>query len=79
MMIWQLLQVGHLKGTPFILAGKMYAELVAWCRRYMLRPELRLAQPEDLALPHCVDDTPGIIEIVRAHHAAWLEARQQNI
>ena len=33
MMIWQLLQVGHLKGTPFILPGKMYADLVAWCQR----------------------------------------------
>ena len=26
MMIWQLLQVGHLQGTPLILTGKMYAE-----------------------------------------------------
>ena len=32
MMIWQLLQVGHLQGAPFILVGKMYAELVTWGR-----------------------------------------------
>jgi predicted Rossmann-fold nucleotide-binding protein len=32
MMIWQLLQVRHLQNTPLILAGKMYGELVAWCR-----------------------------------------------
>ena len=31
MMIWQLLQVGHLQGTPLILTGEMYAQLVAWC------------------------------------------------
>src|SRR5215203_3263851 len=55
MMIWQLLQVGHLQGTPLILVGKMYAELVAWCRQHMLRPELSLANPEDLALPQCVE------------------------
>ena len=30
MMIWQLLQVRHLEGAPFILVGTMYAELVAW-------------------------------------------------
>lgn len=32
MIIWQLLQVGHLQNTPLILVGKMYGELVAWCR-----------------------------------------------
>src|SRR5262249_56721671 len=43
MMIWQLLQVRHLQDTPLILAGKMYAELVTWCRHHMLRPEIKLA------------------------------------
>ena len=38
MMVWQLLQVRKLENTPLILAGKMYAELVAWCRTSMLRP-----------------------------------------
>ena len=76
MMIWQLLQVGHLQGTPLILAGKMYAELVAWCRHHMLQPGLHLANPEDIALPRCVDDGPGILQILRLHHAAWVEARK---
>jgi uncharacterized protein (TIGR00730 family) len=76
MMIWQLLQVGHLRDTPLILAGKMYADLVAWCRQHMLRPELHLAHPEDIALPRCVDDGPEILQILRVHHAAWVEARK---
>ena len=38
---------------PLILVGKMYAELVARCLRHMLRPELQLAHPEDIALPIC--------------------------
>jgi len=76
MMIWQLLQVGHLQGTPLILAGKMYAELVAWCRHHMLEPGLHLANPEDITLPSCVDDGPGILQILRLHHAAWVEARR---
>lgn len=78
MMIWQLLQVGHLKDTPLILTGKMYSELVAWSQDYMLRPGFLLANPEDLELPHCVDDGAGIIEIIRAYHARWLETREEN-
>ena len=78
LMIWQLLQVGHLHNTPLILAGEMYTELVAWCGRHMLRPELHLANPEDIALPICVEDGPGILQILREHHAAWLAAGKQE-
>ncbi len=78
MMIWQLLQVKHLHGTPLIFTGKMYAALVAWCRDYMLRPEFPLASPEDMDLPHCVDDGAGSIQIVRDHYAGWLEARNKS-
>lgn len=78
-MIWQLLQVKHLQNTPLILTGKMYAGLVEWCREWMLRPEFELASPEDMDLPHCVDDGEGIIKIIRAHHADWLQARNKGI
>jgi len=78
MMIWQLLQVGHLQDTPLIMVGKMYAELVAWCRDHMLRQEPRLAAPEDIALPQCVEDGPGILRIVRAHYSTWTAAREQS-
>jgi uncharacterized protein (TIGR00730 family) len=78
MMVWQLLQVGHIQGTPLILAGKMYADLVDWCRGCMLRPDLPLASPGDLGLPQCVDDGPGIMKIVREHHARWLEAGKKS-
>ena len=78
MMIWQLLQVGHIQGAPFILVGKMYAELVAWCRDHMLRPELNLANPADLALPQCVEDGAGVLQILREHYSTWAEAQKQN-
>jgi len=74
-MIWQLLQVGHLQGTPLILVGKMYGELLAWCRDHMLRPDVPLANAEDIELPHCVEDGPGVLRIVREHQAAWTAAR----
>lgn len=70
MMIWQLLQVRKLD-APLILAGKMYAELVAWCRTYMLRPDCPLASSADMDLPHCVDDGAAIVRIIRDHHDAW--------
>jgi hypothetical protein len=73
MMIWQLLQVRKLYDTPLIVAGAMWAELVEWARRAMLRPDAPLASPEDMAIPRCVADGPAIVEIIRAHHAAWQE------
>ena len=70
-MIWQLLQVRKLHNVPLILAGKMYCELVNWCKTSMLRPDCPLASPEDMTIPVCVEDGPAILEIVRARHAAW--------
>jgi uncharacterized protein (TIGR00730 family) len=71
MMIWQLLQVQKLHNTPLILAGKMYADLVEWCKSNMLRPDCPLASPQDMSIPVCVNDGPSILPIIRAHHAEW--------
>jgi predicted Rossmann-fold nucleotide-binding protein len=79
MMIWQLLQVRQLQNTPLILAGKMYEELVAWARTYMLRPEVPLASPEDMTLPQCVEDGQGILRILREHHTGWIEAKKKSV
>ena len=78
MMIWQLLQVRKLHNVPLILAGKMYAELVDWCRRSMLREDCPLASPRDMDIPVCVEDGPSIVRIVREHHAAWIKANQES-
>jgi hypothetical protein len=72
MMIWQLLQVKHVRDTPLILVGKMYADLVEWARTYLLRPQLPLASPEDLAIPRCVNTADEAIALLREHHARWL-------
>ena len=71
MMVWQLLQVRKLHNTPLILVGKMYAELVDWCRKSMLRSDCPLASPQDMDIPICVDDGPSILKLIREHHAAW--------
>jgi len=70
-MIWQLLQVQKLHDTPLILAGKMYAELVEWCRKYMLRENCPLASPRDMTIPTCVEDGPAILRLIREHHGEW--------
>ena len=72
MMIWQLLQVKHVHDTPLILVGKMWAELVDWATRQLLRPELPLASPADMSIPHCVNTADEAIAMLREHHARWL-------
>jgi predicted Rossmann-fold nucleotide-binding protein len=71
MMIWQLLQVRKLHGTPLVLAGKMYQELVDWSARHMLREDAPLASPEDMTIPVCVEDGASILRIIGEHHDAW--------
>src|SRR5678815_4884073 len=52
---WQLLQVRRLYNTPLILVGKMWAELVEWGRRTMLREGNELASDVDFSIAHCVN------------------------
>ena len=70
-MIWQLLQVRHLHGTPLIMVGAMWEDFVGWARKHMLNPELPLANPEDLAIPRCVATADEAITLLREHHAQW--------
>jgi uncharacterized protein (TIGR00730 family) len=72
MMIWQLLQVKHLHGTPLILVGKMWADLVDWARAHLLKTQPPLANPEDMAIPRCVSTTDEAVALIREHHDQWL-------
>ena len=77
MMIWQLLQVRHVEQqTPLILVGKMWASLVDWARNNLLTTQLPLANPEDLAIPRCVNTADDAIELIREHHAQWRREHQ---
>jgi len=75
MMIWQLLQVRHIQGTPFLMVGRMWPGLVAWARETMLTFEPPLANPEDLELPLCLPDADAAIAVIRGHHARWQQAQ----
>lgn len=73
LMIWQLLQVGHLRGTPLILVGAMWPGLVEWARTNMLSTTPPLAAAEDLNLPQCVAGADEAIALIRSCHARWRE------
>jgi uncharacterized protein (TIGR00730 family) len=76
LMVWQLLQVRHLRDTPLILTGAHFWDgLLDWTRAAMLRPDMPLVNPEDLAIPQVLPDAPAIVAAIREHHARWA-ARQ---
>jgi uncharacterized protein (TIGR00730 family) len=75
LMIWQLLQVNHLRDTPLLLVGRMWPGLVSWARMAMLSYDPPLAGAEDFDIPQCVPGADEAVAVIRTHHARW---RQQN-
>lgn len=73
MMVWQLLQVGHLKDTPLILVGNMWPPLIEWARGTMLSTAPPLASPKDLEIPYCAAGADEAVALIRTHHAAWMK------
>jgi uncharacterized protein (TIGR00730 family) len=78
LMIWQLLQVGHLEKTPLILVGRMWPGLVSWARESMLSTDPPLASAADLTIPVCVAGADEAIAHLRKHHAAWLATQKRR-
>jgi predicted Rossmann-fold nucleotide-binding protein len=76
-MVWQLLQVHHLHGTPLILVGRMWADLVRWARDSLLASGAELVRAEDLDIPRCVNTVEETVAILRESRTEWL-ARQQT-
>lgn len=77
-MIWQLLQVKHLEGTPLILVGKMWADFVQWGKTHLLSPQLHLANPQDLDIPLCVDTADEAIALLREHQSRWVTRQNSS-
>jgi len=78
MMIWQLLQVQHLRKTPLILVGKMWPGLVEWARSELLSFDPPLAAPKDIEIPRCVPSADEAITLIRDHHAERLREWQNK-
>ena len=77
-MIWQLLQVRHLHDIPLVFAGPMWKGLVEWASAQMLRPGFELASPQDMQIPHCVDNGAEAVAVVREHHKRWLAEQSKS-
>jgi len=77
-MIWQLLQVRHLRDTPLILVGTMWPSLIDWAHRSMLAFDPPLADPEDMTIPRCVANADEAIAVIRAHHGHWTDTRNRE-
>jgi uncharacterized protein (TIGR00730 family) len=76
MMIWQLLQVKHLRDAPLILVGNMWPGLVEWARGSMLAQDPPLASAGDFSIPRCVASADEAIAVLRECHQSW-QARQR--
>jgi uncharacterized protein (TIGR00730 family) len=64
-MIWQLLQVRHVKDTPLIFIGKMWSDLLDWARKHMVSGSVPLAKSEDIELAVCVNNADEAIPLIR--------------
>lgn len=71
LMIWQLLQVGHVQDVPLILVGRMWPGLVEWAREQMSSYDPPLASPKDFAIPICVPTADEAIDILRRRRDEW--------
>ena len=73
---WQLLQVSRLYNTPLILVGKMWAELVEWGRRTMLREGNELASEIDFSIPLCVNTVEETVNLIAKNRTEWLNSQK---
>jgi uncharacterized protein (TIGR00730 family) len=77
MMVWQLLQVRHVRDAPLILVGKMWEGLVVWARQHLLTTQPPLVNSEDMDIPRCVATADEAIALLREHHAKWQQQKSK--
>ncbi len=71
-LVWQLLQVRKLYNTPLILVGDMWANLLEWARRTMLKEGNELADEVDVTIPQCVNTIEEAAVVIRENRGRWL-------
>ena len=70
-MVWQLLQVKHMKEHPLILVGTMWPGLIDWMRATMV--ERGLVSPPDFDVIKVVGSSDEAIPIIRESYDRWLQ------
>ena len=75
LMVWQLMQVGHIQDVPLVFVGEMWADLVKWARQHMLGGATELISPDDADLPTCVATPVEAAEVIERHRRRWLATK----
>lgn len=70
-MVWQLLQVRRLYGTPLVMVGKMWSDLVEWARTHMAEHDPPMAESIDMTIPRCVETINEALAVVRDRYREW--------
>jgi uncharacterized protein (TIGR00730 family) len=73
-MVWQLLQVKHMKQHPLILVGTMWSGLIDWMNATMI--ERGLASPSDLDVIRVVPSSDEAIPIIRSSFERFQQEKQ---
>src|SRR5689334_8103232 len=69
-MVWQLLQVKHMKEHPLILVGTMWPGLIDWMRATMV--ERGLVSPPDFDVIKVVGSSDEAVPVIRESYEKWL-------
>jgi uncharacterized protein (TIGR00730 family) len=75
-MVWQLLQVKHMKEHPLILVGTMWPGLIDWIRGTML--ERGLISPSDFDVVNLVGSSEEAVPIIRESYERWRQQESKN-
>lgn len=78
LLVWQLVQVGHLQNRPLIFVGDMWNDLVEWGNTSWLNSGRRLADESDLAIPLCVDTVIEACQIIEENLKSWEAATEDE-
>jgi uncharacterized protein (TIGR00730 family) len=72
-MVWQLLQVKHMKQHPLILVGTMWGGLIDWMRAEMIGRGL--VSPTDMDVVSVVSSSEAAIPIIRASYERFKQEK----
>jgi hypothetical protein len=75
-MVWQLLQVKHMREHPLILVGTMWSGLIDWMRGTML--ERGLIGPGDFDVVKIVGSSEEAVPIIRESYERWRQEERAN-
>jgi len=75
-MVWQLLQVKHMREHPLILVGTMWHGLLEWMRSAMV--ERGLASPPDLDMVSIVATSDEAIPIIAASYEHFKQEKENG-